>query len=238
MTIGNRFPVNNWNFNSDSILQNLPEQDLSLLLANQSTHKHNPGDVIFREGAFASGIYIIKEGRVKKYKVDIHGSEQIIYIANTGELLGYHAVLAEGRYSDSAAALEKTVVRFVPKEDLIATVKQSPVLTWRLLKTLSHEFTVLSNQLSLLGQKTARERLATQLIVLREKYRAPGQTDDVVIDISRENLASLIGIARENIVRLLREFKNQKIITTEGRKIKVLDVGLLLNIAENRSRNS
>ncbi|BAV04055.1 cAMP-binding domain of CRP or a regulatory subunit of cAMP-dependent protein kinases [Filimonas lacunae] len=238
MTMGNRFPVNNWSFNSDAILKNLPEQDLAILLAHQSTHSHNAGDVIFREGAFASGIYIIKQGKVKKYKVDVHGCEQIIYIANAGELLGYHAVLAEERYSDSAAALEKTIVRFVPKEDLIATVRQSSVLTSRLLKTLSHEFTVLSNQLALLGQKTARERLATQLIVLREKYSAPGQAEDGVIDISRENLASLIGIARENIVRLLREFKNQKIIATEGRKIKVLDMTLLLNVAENSARNS
>lgn len=233
MSLNERFPIDNWNFNSESVLQHLPAEALALLTAHQSVHTHTSGEVIFREGAFAAGIFFIREGIVKKYKVDAHGREQIIYIANSGELLGYHAVLANGRYTDSAAALENSTVVFIPKEDFLAAVQQSPVLSWRLLKTLSHEFTVLSNSVSLFGQKTVRERLALQLIVLREKYKVNFQAGmPVAINISRDDLASLVGTARENIVRVLKEFKEKNILKTEGRKIIILEIDPLLLIAD------
>lgn len=235
MSILNRFPIDHWHFNSDAVLQNLPDHELESLLAHQSVHTYPGGHVLFREGSFASGIFFIREGKVKKYKVDAEGRENIIYIANRGELLGYHAVLADGRYTDSAATLETTTVVFVPKEDFISTVAQSPTLTWRLLKTLSHEFNVLSNSISLFRQKTVRERLALQLIVLREKYKpTPYTGEPVTISIGREDLASLVGTARENIVRLLADFKAHHILTTHGRKIMIQDVTQLIQIADYR----
>jgi CRP-like cAMP-binding protein len=67
--------------------------------------------------------------------------------------------------------LEESRIAFIPKEDFLETLNQSQVLSRRLLKTLSHEFAVLANSLSMFGQKSVRERLALQLIVLREKYK-------------------------------------------------------------------
>lgn len=233
MSMINRFPIDQWHFNSDAVLHNLPDHEIESLLAHQSVHTYPCGHILFREGSFASGIFFIKEGKVKKYKVDAEGKENIIYIANKGELLGYHGVLGGGRYCDSTATLEKTTVVFVPKEDFIATVAQSPILTWRLLKTLSHEFNVLSNSISLFRQKTVIERLALQLIVLREKYKpVPYTGAPVTISICREDLASLVGTARENIVRLLKGFKTQNILTTHGRKIVIKDVAQLIKIAD------
>jgi CRP-like cAMP-binding protein len=63
------------------------------------------------------------------------------------------------------------------------------------------------------------------LLVLREKYKdknAP--TDRVEINVSRDDIANMAGATRENVVRLLRDFKNEKLIGTKGRKIWVLDV--------------
>ena len=153
-------------------------------------------------------------------------------MANTGELIGYHALLAEDRYPDSAAALEKSKVAFIPKEDFLAVLERSEILSRRLLKTLSHEFAVLANSLSLFSQKTVRERLALQLIVLREKYKKnfkPGMP--VEINMSRDDLASLVGTVRENVVRILGEFKEKGIIITQGRKIIVQDVKWLIAVA-------
>ena len=106
------------------------------------------------------------------------------------------------------------------------------MLSKRLLKTLSHEFAVLANSLSMLAQKSVRERLALQLIVLREKYKTntpPGRP--VEINMSRDDLAGIVSTARENVVRLLREFKDAGIISTQGRKIIVNDVNKLIQIA-------
>jgi CRP-like cAMP-binding protein len=232
MSIRGIFPIDKWDFKSGSVLQDLPQEDSAVLLRHKTEQVYNKGEMLFREGSLPSGIFYIVEGKVKKYKLDPDSREQIIYVANTGELLGYHALLAEDRYPDSAAALEKSKIAFIPKEDFLEALSLSPVLQRRLLKTLSHEFAVLVNGLSLFSQKPVRERLALQLIVLREKYKdqfEPGTA--VAINMSRDDLASLVGTARENIVRVLGEFKKKNILHTQGRKIIVQDVKQLIRIA-------
>jgi CRP-like cAMP-binding protein len=232
MSIREIFPIDKWDFKSESILNDLPVEDSVLLMKHKSEQIYKKGEIVFREGALPSGIFFIVEGKVKKYKLDQDGREQIIYVANTGELIGYHALLAEDRYPDSAAVLEKSKVAFIPKEDFLEVLERSEILSRRLLKTLSHEFAVLANSVSLFSQKTVRERLALQLIVLREKYKKnfkPGMP--VEINMSRDDLASLVGTVRENVVRILGEFKEKGIIITQGRKIIVQDVKWLIAVA-------
>lgn len=232
MSIQGLFPIDKWDFKSESVLTDLPYRDLEILTTNKSEQLYRKGEIIFREGGFPSGIFYIIDGKVKKYKVDKDGKEQIIYVANTGELLGYHAILSEDRYPDFAAALEESKIAFIPKEDFLETLQQSEVLSRRLLKTLSHEFAVLANSLTMFAQKSVRERLATQLIVIREKYKVNFQSGmPVEINMSRDDLASLIGTVRENVIRVLSEFKEAGIIQTKGRKIIVLDIKKLIEIS-------
>ncbi len=235
MSIKGLFPIDKWDFESKSILANLPSSDLELLMSRSSEQNYKKGQIVFREGAYPAGIFYIVRGKVKKYKVDGEGREQIIYVANTGELVGYHAILSVESYPDSAAVLEESTITFIPKDDFLEALDRSDVLNRRLLKTLSHEFTVLANSLTMFAQKSVRERLALQLIVIREKYKAdidPGMP--VEINLSRDDLASLVGTARENVVRILSEFKQEGTIEIKGRKIIVLDVKRLVKIANYR----
>ncbi len=232
MSINGLFPIDKWNFQSHSILSELPPEDAEIITAHMSDQSFSKGEIIFRQGSFPSGIFFIRSGKVKKYKVNSEGGEQIIYVANTGELFGYHALLADERYPDSAAALEESLIAFIPKEDFLRALNTSKILSQRLLKLLSHEFTVFANSVTLFAQRNARERLATQLVVMREKYKEnyqPGMA--VEINLSRADLASMVGTARENIVRILKEFKEEGVIEARGRKIVVKDVHKLLKIA-------
>lgn len=229
MSLKGIFPLDKWGFNNTSILTELSAAELEMLRTNMSEQVYSKGEIIFREGASPSGIFYIRKGMAKKYKVDKEGKEQIIYVANTGELIGYHALLAGERYPDSAATLEESRIAFIPKEDFLQVLESSKTLSQWLLKTLSHEFSVFANSVALFAQKNVRERLAMQLILMREKYKenfSPGMA--VEINLSREDLASLVGTARENIVRMLKDFKQEGILTTKGRKIIITDVQKLL----------
>ncbi len=232
MSINGVFPIDKWNFKSHSILAGLPSRDAERITAHMSNQHFSKGEIIFREGSFPPGIFFIRRGKVKKYQVDAEGNEQIIYVANTGELIGYHALLSEERYPDSASALEDSLIAFIPKEDFLEVLTTSEILSQRLLKLLSHEFTVFANNVTLLARRTVKERLATQLVVMREKYKEnyqPGM--EVEINLSRDDLASIVGTARENVVRILKGFKEDGIIETRGRKIVVRDIHQLLKIA-------
>ncbi|PWT70684.1 MAG: Crp/Fnr family transcriptional regulator [Bacteroidetes bacterium] len=234
MSIKDIFPIEKWDFNSESILADLPEEDLKQLTRNQSIQTYSKGEIIFREKSFASGIFYLLKGMVKKFKLDKEGHEQIIYVAKRGELIGYHAVLSGDRYPDSAAALEESKIAFIPREDFLAAVQNSSVLSKRLLKTLSHEFTVFVNSISMFAQRSVRERLALQLILLREKSKVdfhPGMS--VEINWSREDLASLVGTARENLVRILTEFKEEGILEIKGRKIIVRNLEKLMEMSNS-----
>ncbi len=235
MSIKDIFPIDKWDFDSESILTDLPKDEREMLLAHQSEQTYKKAEIIFKEGAHAYGIFYILSGKVKKFKVDKDGREQIIYVANTGELLGYHAVLSLSRHTDNAMALEESQIVFIPAEDFLKVIQRSNFLSRRLLSNLSHEFAVMSNALTLFAQRPVRERLALQLILLREKYKEnfqPGMP--VEIRMSRKDLASLVGTARENVVRVLSEFKAGKILETKARNIVVLDVKKLIAIVDSR----
>jgi CRP-like cAMP-binding protein len=229
MSLSGIFPIDRWNFTTQSILNSLSEADYSDLVAHHSDQRYYKGDVIFREGSVPSGIFLIKTGKVKKYKVDNMAKEQIIYVANEGELIGYHAVLSEERYPDSAAAIEDSLITFIPKEDFTAVLHRSPTFTQRLLRALSHEFTVLANTISVIANRSASERLAIALIVFREKFKDEESDEKgVVLNISRSDLANMAGIAQENVIRILKEFKEEGILETDGRKIWIKDIKLLI----------
>lgn len=235
MSLKGIFPIDKWIFQSSSILDSLSMEEMERLSVNMVEQFCRKGQIIFRENNYANGIYFIKQGKVKKYKQDKEGIEQIIYVANAGELIGYHAVLSSEIYPDSAAALEDSSISFIPKEDFLSAVEWSPNLSKHLLKALGYEYRVLANSLSIVASHSVRERLAISLIVLREKYKLPElDTDSIEINIPRKDLASMTATTEENVVRLLKEFKIEGIVETHGRKIKIMDIKALIKITNYR----
>ena len=149
--------------------------------------------------SYPTGIYYVGNGLVKKYKIDSQGKEQIIYVCNAGELLGFHAVLSEERFLDLAATLEASEISFIPREDFLEAVEKSNLLAKRLLKILSHEFGVLINTITIQGQRPVKDRLILALITLREKFKDPKLKPGTLVDIniSRADLANLVGTTKE-----------------------------------------
>lgn len=224
--------IDRFDFKSDSVLKGLPKNDLVFLQQSMVQRKYKKGQRIFVEGAYPSGIYFLKKGKIKKYKADYDGKEHIIYICNSGELLGYASLLSEEPNHDSAAALEDCTVEFIPKEAFMDVISRSTVLSNRLLKNLSHEFGVMVNSVANFAHRSVRERVALSLLILKDKYRVKGKENKPVeINLSREDLSNLVGTAVETLVRLLHDFKDEGLIETEGRKIRILDVNRLVKVA-------
>jgi CRP-like cAMP-binding protein len=233
MSITGLFPIDDWDFKSRALWESLPSEDLELMCMNKIQQTYAKGETIFKEGFYPSGVFYIIEGKIKKYKRDKNNGHHIIYIANARELIGYRPILAEGRNPDSAVALEDSTVIFIPKEDFLKTLRESKVLSSLLLKTLSHQFTVYANSIATIAKRSVRERLAIQLIILREKYKQNHQSKmPVEITLTRDDLANLVGTARENVIRTLTDFKEEGILSTHGSKIIIYDVVQLIKIAD------
>jgi CRP-like cAMP-binding protein len=212
-----KFAAQNSRLKTDQLFQGLSRQEQKLLSGSGVTHLYKKGEIIFREGGIPGGIFYVKTGRIKKYKRTQSGGEQVIYICSEGEVLGYHALLADEYYYDSAATIEESCITFIPKEAFLKVLRGSAVLSNRLLQALGHEFSLYINGITNLATRTVRERLAYSLLILEDKFRMPGtRASQIEINISRADLASMVGTAKETVVRLLTDFKNQNLIEARG----------------------
>jgi len=221
----NNFLSENFRLKSDQIFEGLTSTEQEILAASGVTHLYKKGEIIFRESGIPTGIFYIKSGRVKKYKSTVKGGEQIFYVCSEGELLGYHALLGEDYYPDSAATIEDSEITFIPKESFLQVLRNSTVLSNRLLKALGHEFSLFINSITNLATKTVRERLAFNLLVLEEKFKKPGckSSTPVEIKMSRTDLANMVGTAKETLVRLLQEFKSNQLVETTRKTIRIIN---------------
>jgi CRP-like cAMP-binding protein len=227
------FPFEKFQFNSNFLFEELPRADISMLEEKMTFRMYRKKQNVFTEGSYQSGVFYLKKGMVKKYKTDKEGREHIFYICIQGELFGYPALLSEDPCPDSASALEDSEIGFIAKNDFLQILDRSHRIEKFLLKNLSHEFGVMINQISGLAQKTVRERLALNLIILEERFHAYNcQGKESQINLSREDLASMTGTVIETLTRLLRSFKNEGLINVNGRSITIINRKELIKIAD------
>ncbi|GAB4234279.1 MAG: hypothetical protein Tsb0034_07910 [Ekhidna sp.] len=224
--------IRKFDFESDKILSSLSEQDKSFFYGRSETLTFKKGKLIFYESGIPTGVFLIESGKAKIYKTGLDGKDQIFYIYKAGDLLGYHALLCNEQYEDSCEALEDCSIRFVSKTNFEALTTKIPNLNQLLIQNMSHEFGVLVNTITILAQKPLRERLALYLLVLDEKYKE--QNGEVILP--REDLANIIGTARESLGRLLKEFKEDQLIEVNSKVIRVANSQKLLRIASSEYR--
>ena len=226
------FPIEKFVSKSDSIFKNIPVEIKQKLEKQMILKTYKKGQNIFLEGSYPAGIFYLKEGMVKKYKTDNIGKEHILYLCSTGELLGYPALLCNEPYPDSASALEVSTLGFISKDLFLKTTNESNELMLTLLSSLSHEFTVMVNSVTVFARMTVRERLALILLILSAKFHKKNLAKPGEIILSRQDLANMVGTATETLVRLLQVLKKDGVLELKAKSIIVLDPKALMTISK------
>ncbi|WP_449397564.1 Crp/Fnr family transcriptional regulator [Chryseobacterium wanjuense] len=103
-------------FNNQYLFDELPDCDKELLREVMQAKNYRKNEAIFTERTIPNGIFYLKSGKVKKYKVDNDGREQIIYIYDAGEFFGYSAILSDDTYGDTTQAIENSAIAFISKK--------------------------------------------------------------------------------------------------------------------------
>ncbi|TVR38665.1 MAG: Crp/Fnr family transcriptional regulator [Cryomorphaceae bacterium] len=208
----------------DSVFAGMCSQKISQLDEKKSSSSYKKGQMLFHEGTRPMGIFCINKGKVKVFRLGGDGKEQIINILKGGDILGYKAMLSDELYPVSAETLEDSNICFIPKTNFLTILEDSPDLYQRLLKKVCHEMGVMTEHMTNLAQKSVRERLALTLVMLNDTYGVDAMDNGkVIINLTREDLANIVGTATETLIRLLHDFKEEKLVATEGRRIKILE---------------
>ncbi|WP_172827446.1 Crp/Fnr family transcriptional regulator [Formosa sp. Hel1_31_208] len=211
------------------MLKDLPDAVCKVLKTNMVTAHYKAGESVFSEGQKPKGVYRVRKGKVKKFTHTNFGTQHIFYVCKENEYLGYHAILSQELYPDSAVALLDSEIDFIPEHDFLKAVNSSHLLTQRLLKNLSHEFRVFINATKMLAKHTVRERAALNLLILESKFEN-GNNNQTEIIINRDDLASMVGTAKESVVRMLKDFKEEQLITTKRSSIFIQDYKGLVKV--------
>jgi len=176
-------------------------------------------------------MHCVHQGKIKITKAGGDGKEQIIRLAKTGDVLGFRALLAGGQHSTSAVALETCVICHIPRADFFRVWQSNLQFSVSLMQQIARELGEAEVQMLHLAYKPVRERLAQALLLLHRTFHEREAALPFAIAISREDLASLVGTAKETATRLLSEFKESGYITTRGSMVTILKVEELSKIA-------
>lgn len=199
--------------------------DLNVLNHHKSCSYYKKNQALFLEGSIPRGVYCLNEGKVKIFTRGDEGKEQIIHISGSGEVIGYRSMFSGDPYKVTASTLEDSNICFIAKEDFLNMLDSNITLRNNIMKELSKELGDRAVFITNLAQKTVRERLAFSLVMLDNIYK------DEMINLSREDLANFVGTATETLIRLLKEFKDDKLIEIHTRKIEVLNVEKLIHVS-------
>lgn len=181
---------------------------------------------IFSENQYPQSLYFIVSGKVKTFKSNEDGREFITGIYSPGDFFGYIALLENSKYPQSAVALEDSEIALIPKEDFFALINKNRDVAMRFIKLLSNNITEQEENLLKLAYNSVRKRVADTLVSLYDKFKT-SEDKPVEIFVSRDDIASMAGTATESVIRVLSDFKDEKLIEVKGRKIIVLNINKL-----------
>lgn len=198
-------------------------------LASIALHRsYKKGQVIFSEGDEGTGFYAIFTGRVKIFKLSPEGKEQILHMMEPGEIFGEVPVFTGQGYPAFAEAYMNCSLLFFPRNAFIELIRKDPSLALNMLAVLSwrlRKFAALIEDLSL---KEVPGRLAAYLLYMNRKSKTGNEFD---LDISKGQLASLLGTIPETLSRILSKMSRQGLISTDGSRIRIVDLATIEKIA-------
>lgn len=195
-------------------------------------HNFKKNQIIYAEKEDPENLWCLIKGKVKLYKDGIGGRAQILRLIRPVQYFGYRAYFAKEPYVSSAAAFEPSVLGALPMSLVCELIQNNIKLAWFFIHELSRNLGGSDTKIVNLTQKHIRGRLAEALIALKESYGYEDDDTTLRIYMAREDLANLSNMTTSNAIRTLSSFVSERIITVDGRRIKILNEPALKKISK------
>lgn len=196
--------------------------------------RFEPGAVLFRAGSASTHFFVLRQGQVKLMMMAADGREQIIELALPGQLLGV-TTLEDPVYPCTAKALTQLSVCRIAYHALVDVLQTNPRVSLHLVRLLNQELKRTRGLIHTLGRKTSVQKVASLILSLRPE-RNQAETD-LALPLSRDEIASLLGLTVETVSRVMADFRRRHIIDApRGRgRIRILDHRVLESLADGAS---
>ncbi|GAB3020717.1 response regulator [Spirosoma pulveris] len=180
--------------------------NLQSLSADRKVHAVRKKQYIYSEGDEANRLYFLKAGRVKAVRINTDGKELIMEIYTPGDFFGYLPLLDSRRYTESAITMEDSELHYIPIEDFQQLLLANPEVSQHFIQLLAGRVAEREEQLVGMAYNSLRRRVADTLL------RLHNQQNGELIQLSRDDLAAIVGTATESLIRTLSEFRQDGLI--------------------------
>ena len=212
--------------------QPLTPEQRALLVKNFTIQRYKKNEIIYCEGETPMHLMCLLSGKVKIFKEGVGGRSQIIRVIKDQEYFAYRAYFAEENFVTAAAAFEPCTICLIPMPIIMQLLRENNELAIFFIRQLSIDLGVSDERTVSLTQKHIRGRLAESLLFLKETYGVEEDQSTLSIYLSREDLANLSNMTTSNSIRTLSNFATEKLITIDGRKIKIIEEDKLKKISK------
>jgi len=203
-------------------------KSLELVRRHSKTLHFTAGDGIFKEGAPADQLYVVRQGKAKVFSTCGPGSSRILRFARDGQVLGHRGIGLDFTYSVSATALAPTSVDLVPMPVFLAVLKANAAFSFHFMLFLAEELKRSEEQAKNLLNMGTRQRVAKALGATAHCFGFDADDEGLLAYTpSRQDLADYAGTTYESTIRAISELRRRKLIRTVGREIGILDGGEL-----------
>lgn len=181
-------------------------------------------NLIFSEGNSTEGIYFILDGNIKIFKIGSFDRNQIIRFSSNGDFLGHRGFSSKNIYPVSAETISETYVCLLDKKLFFKVMEDSPKLALNMVLFLTDELNLEEDRLRDMAVFNVREKVASALLLLIEKFGINNDLEiNAIENFSRQDIAEIVGINSNQVTKVFAEFKEDKIIDVDSKKIKVFD---------------
>ena len=210
---------------------NLPRSALSELGRLSFAVSYPEHAILFTEDQFCKGVFLVCSGKVKLSARALDGKEFMLQAALSGQILGLSAAMTGVAYGFSALTLAPSTIRFVRREDFLQLLKTSPDSALNAVQALSFEYDqVVSSLRSMALLHTASARIA-QLLLRMAADTPEGQSSNVRLLLTQEQIAQMTGTTRETVTRFFTQLRRENVIDMRGSSLVIRDRYALERIA-------
>ncbi|HTQ65848.1 MAG TPA: response regulator [Puia sp.] len=196
--------------------------NIKLVSDEREVYDFKKKQLIYSEGQRPKALYYIISGKIKIYKSSRDGKELIISVLGQGDFFGYTYILENKNYAENAQVLEDAQLMLIPREDFINMTTNDTQIARQFIQIITKNILEKEEDLVNLAYNSLRRKVAYGLIQALDKYRNDENKNEI-LELSRENLAQLTGVATESLIRTLADFKSEKLIDLAPGKIMILN---------------
>jgi CRP/FNR family transcriptional regulator, polysaccharide utilization system transcription regulator len=209
--------------------QHLTKEELNLVNENRYEATFKPGETIMKQGSPTSNALFMASGMAKTYIEGLNGKNFILSIALPGRLIMGPGSYVDSRHTYSVAAITAVQACFINFEIFRQLVRINGAFAESLIEDISAKSQLTLNRMVSLSQKKMHGRLADTLLYFSDVVFKNNEYEMI---LSRQELGEMTNMAKECVVRILKELEDSGVIYSDSSKIKILDREKLIRISE------